>query len=180
MRDSYEILDSAMERILRYHPKAKAKLMPIYPKYRTPMMYGIFGFQTFLVSIITYAIFTEVWHWDVVIANAVSWVFATAFAFITNRLWVFTNCARGWRAFFKQLGSFSAGRIFTLLIEEFMLWFFIGELNLPNMPVKFVAQFVVIATNYFVSNLIVFRSKGRTERMIREYEESGADESMKI
>ena len=91
------------------------------------------------------------------IANALSWVFATIFAFVTNRRYVFVSHAKGIVAFLIQMWSFSTGRLITLFIEEWMLYFFIGRLDLPNMPVKLCSQFIVIALNYMFSKLIVFR-----------------------
>jgi putative flippase GtrA len=91
------------------------------------------------------------------ISNAISWIFATYFAFVTNRRFVFTKHVKGIYAFFRQLVGFSAGRLITLGIEEAMLYFFIGCLKWPNMPVKFMSQFIVIALNYVFSKLIVFR-----------------------
>lgn len=159
LKNPNDLLDQFMERAFRNHPNGRAKVMPLYAKYKQLMMYGIFGLQTFLVSIGSYALFTEAWGWNIMLANALSWVFATYFAFITNRKFVFVTHVTGIYAFFHQLIGFSAGRVLTLGIEEWMLWFFIGRLRWPNMPVKFMSQFIVIALNYVFSNLIVFRSK---------------------
>ena len=51
------------------------------------------------------------------------------------------------------------GRLFTLGIEECMLFFCIEVYHMPNMIVKFFAQIVVIALNYLISKLFVFRRK---------------------
>ena len=45
------------------------------------------------------------------------------------------------------------------MIEEGMLYYFVGCLHGHNVSVKLVAQVVVIVANYFVSKLIVFRRK---------------------
>ena len=65
----------------------------------------------------------------------------------------------GVKAFCLQLWSFSFGRFITLMIEEGMLYYFVGCLHGHNVSVKLVAQVVVIVANYFVSKLIVFRRK---------------------
>ena len=45
-------------------------------------------------------------------------------------------------------------------MEEWMLFFLIEMKGLPNMLVKFFSQIVVIALNYLISKLIVFRRNG--------------------
>ena len=157
MKRPYDMLDSTFEWCFKNHPNARAKMYPIYRKNRELACYGIFGIGTFLISIFTYALLTENFSWNILVSNALSWVFATAFAFVTNRRYVFVSHAKGLKAFLLQAWSFSAGRLFTLAIEEWMLYFFIGKLDLPNMPVKFCSQFIVIALNYLFSKLIVFR-----------------------
>ena len=159
MKTPYELLDAIFERGFRNHPVGRKKMYPVYLRFRELMCYGIFGLFTFLISIFTYALFTEKFGWNVLVANALSWIFATAFAFITNRRYVFVSHASGFKEFSKQLWSFSAGRLATLGIEEVMLYVFITKLGLPNMLIKFCSQFIVIALNYVFSKLIVFRKK---------------------
>ncbi len=153
-----QLLDSIFCWLFSKFPRTRG-LEPYYKKYKELMLYAIFGFGTFVISIVTYWLFTESFGWYIVIANAMSWVFATAFAFITNRKYVFVNHPAGVFAFFYQLGTFSTGRLFTLGIEEFMLVFFIKLLQQPNMPVKFFSQVIVIVLNYIFSKLWVFRKK---------------------
>ena len=45
------------------------------------------------------------------------------------------------------------------MIEEGMLYCFVGRLHWHNVSVKLAAQVVVIMANYFVSKLIVFRRR---------------------
>lgn len=132
---------------------------PYYVRYKEFWLYALFGLGTVLISVGMYALLTERLQMGILIANAISWIFATLFAFLTNRTWVFTSHVRGVRAFFVQLGSFFCGRFITLVIEEWMLFFFIGVMAFPNMTVKFISQAVVILLNYLVSKWIVFRRK---------------------
>lgn len=132
---------------------------PLYNRYRELWLYALFGLGTVIINLSVYSIFTEGMKVGILISNAIAWVFATLFAFFTNRRWVFISHARGWKAFLLQLGSFCFGRAITLFIEEWALFFFIGILKFPNMLVKTIALVVVIALNYLVSKLIVFRKR---------------------
>ena len=153
-----EIMDAVAGKLFA-RSKKLAELEPVYKRHKTFLLYTIFGLGTVIVALISYWLFTEVFHWYFLIGNVVSWFFATAFAFYTNRQYVFTKRARGVYAFFWQLGGFFFGRAITLFIEDWILLFFVGIIHLPNMPVKVAAQLIVIALNWVVSKLIVFRKK---------------------
>ncbi len=153
MRGKNDFFDRLMRR------KVLARFRPFYNRYKEMLLYVFFGCGTFLISVLTYALFTEIFFWDILFANAVAWIFATLFAFFTNRTWVFASHAVGVKAFLLQIGSFSLGRFLTLLIEEWMLFFFVGQLGLSNMFIKLIAQIVVIILNYVLSKLIVFRKR---------------------
>ena len=153
MRNKNDIFDRLMKK-----PCMK-RFRPYYFRYKEMLLYAFFGGGTVLISVSTYALMTELFLWHILLANAVAWIFATLFAFFTNRTWVFASHATGVRAFFLQLGSFGFGRFLTLMIEEGMLYYFVGRLRFPNMGVKAVAQVVVIILNYLVSKLIVFRRR---------------------
>lgn len=132
---------------------------PIYYKYREMWLYALFGLGTVLINLFVYSLFTETIDLGVLVANAIAWVFATLFAFYTNRRWVFVLHPKGVYAFFIQLGGFCTGRLITLGIEELMLFFCIEVYHMPNMIVKLTAQIIVIALNYLISKLIVFRRR---------------------
>lgn len=153
MRNRNDIFDRLMAK------KCMARFRPYYFRYKEMLLYAFFGGGTVLISVGSYALLTEFFLWNILFANALAWVFATLFAFFTNRTWVFVSHAVGVKAFFLQLGSFSFGRFLTLMIEEGMLYFFVGRCNFPNVGVKVVTQVIVIVLNYMISKLIVFRRR---------------------
>ena len=55
--------------------------------------------------------------------------------------------------------SLFGGRVATLLLEELMIYVLITRMQFPNLPVKVVAQVVVIILNYVISKLFVFKAK---------------------
>ena len=59
----------------------KVTLPDLLQKYRQVLLYGIFGFATFLVSMATYALSYRVLGLNVLVANVISWVCAVLFAF---------------------------------------------------------------------------------------------------
>lgn len=148
-----DIFDRIMEN------KIFAPLMPIYTKYKEFILYAFFGGFTFLVSILSFSFFNTVLGMNELIANVWSWIASVLFAFFTNRVWVFNSPTDSVEEFIKQMISFCAGRFVTLVIEEVILFVFITMLGYPNMAVKIMAQIIVIATNYVISKMVVFRTR---------------------
>ena len=128
-----------------------------YKKNKEILLYLFFGGLTFLVSIISYAFFNIQIGWNALVANIGSWILAVAFAYITNRIWVFDSDASTAADFIKEITSFIGGRVATLVIEELILFIFITNLGMNSMLVKIVAQVIVIVLNYVISKLIVFK-----------------------
>ena len=167
MKKTKDFFDRAFYRMLQKPPKTKV-LRPYYLKYKEMLLYMFFGIGTFLIAIYSYMFFTERMGVNVLIGNAISWVFATTFAFLTNRTWVFVNHAKGVKAFFLQMGSFFFGRFITLVIEEEMLHVLVLQQGLPNMPIKLLSQIIVIVLNYLISKLLVFRKRSIFLHRIRQ------------
>ena len=120
---------------------------PFYKAHKEVLLYLFFGGLTFVVSIVSYALFVRVLRMDALIANVFSWILAVAFAYVTNRTWVFMSNATTREAVAKEIGKFVSGRIATLLVEEAILLVFVKLLHFDSMAVKVVAQVIVILLN---------------------------------
>lgn len=127
---------------------------PFYKKNKEILLYLFFGGLTFLVSISSYAVFNIRIGWNALTANIASWILAVAFAYVTNRTWVFESSTDRGSNLIKEITGFVGGRIATLVIEELILFIFITELKMNSILIKIVAQVVVIALNYVISKLV--------------------------
>ncbi len=148
------------DRIMSWRMLAFAR--PIYQKYKEILLYLLFGALTTLVNVVVFFAFTEWIVLDVLVANAIAWVAAVLFAYLTNRTWVFASRARSASALAREILSFCGGRVLTLLFEEAMIWLFIKRLGLYAMAVKLVAQIAIVVLNYLISKLLVFRKRKET------------------
>lgn len=127
---------------------------PFYKKNKEILLYLFFGGLTFLVSISSYAVFNIRIGWNALTANIASWMLAVAFAYVTNRTWVFESSTDRGSNLIKEITSFVGGRIATLVFEELILFIFITELEMNSILIKIVAQVVVIALNYVISKFV--------------------------
>lgn len=135
--------------------------------------YIIFGLLTTAVNFIVYFTVTAVFgDHTYLAANVAAWVVAVAFAYVTNKLFVFDSKSWDKSAVVRELGAFVSARVFSLLVEEAGLYVMIGiwrfdrfVIDLAVMQigggtiVKLFMQFVVIVMNYVFSKLVIFRKK---------------------
>ena len=108
------------------------KIWSLYHKYEEVINYLIVGVLTTIVSLgVKYLLlFTFLDASNAVelqIAVIISWVCAVAFAYVTNRIFVFKSKNKN---YFKEISSFVSGRILTLLMEMAIMWFFVTLLKL--------------------------------------------------
>ena len=133
----------------------------LYLKYREQITYLIVGGLTTVVSLATYwlcvnTVLDPKQPLQLQAANVISWICAVAFAYFTNRRFVF--CSRE-RNRLKEAGKFVLSRLTTLGMEMVIMGIGVSLLGFPDKPVKLVAQVIIIIANYVLSKLLVFRQK---------------------
>ena len=128
-------------------------------KHRELVVYLVCGFLTFVVSMVVYALLSEVFKINVLVANIITWIIAVYFAFSVNRKFVFRSNGN----FTSELIQFYLGRVVTLVVEQAMLYIFIIRLMFNNMTIKSIAQVVIIILNYIISKFIVFKKEKSSE-----------------
>lgn len=144
-------------------------------KYKELILYVIFGVLT---TIVNYAVYfgCKALHLPYQPATVIAWIAAVAFAYITNRIWVFESKTCGAKAILKEIVLFVGARLFSLVLELIIM--FIGmdllsagertiilldkTLPLGEFITKTVAQIVIIVSNYIFSKLVIFRKKRET------------------
>lgn len=138
------------------------KFKPFYQRRKDLVLYAFFGILTTAVSFIAFWI-SEILLKNIpyheFISNTFSWIFAVEFAFFTNRRWVFHSPTKTFYAFIRQMALFYTGRLFSFLVETFILWVFVTILDFNALLIKAFATLVVLIMNYVISKLVVFRQK---------------------
>ena len=135
-------------------------------KYKNIILYIIFGGMTTVVdwsiSFLLYYLWGEAIDATPILlhgANVIAWAAAVAFAYVTNRIWVFESKRRGFVPILGEIVAFAGGRVVTLLLQEAIMGIFCTWLGLSEYLFKIVAAVLVIILNYFISKLLVFRKK---------------------
>src|SRR5574344_1082956 len=141
------------------------KIIKIYKKYEEIINYLIVGVLTTLVSLgikwlLLFTVLNPKNPFQLQTAIIISWICAVLFAYVTNRIFVFKSKSK---KILKEIASFFAARILTLLMEMFIMWFFVTLLKLNSNKWVFIwtliVQVLVTIFNYIFSKLFVFKKK---------------------
>ena len=111
-----------------------------------------------MLNLVLFVLFNSRLKINELVANVICWVICVLFQFFTNRTWVFQSQNNAEQSFFKQIFSFFGGRVFTLVVEELILFIFITLLMFNALTVKITAQVITIVLNYIISKFYVFKT----------------------
>ena len=136
---------------------------------RETVTYLIFGLLTTVINYAVFWLFLKILgDAAALIANVVAFVFATSFAYVTNKLFVFQS--RSWKSTVvrKEILSFLSARVLSFLFEEVGLFVCANLLKLGRHTVwgidgimlsKIVLSLVVVAINYVLSKFLIFKDQ---------------------
>lgn len=133
------------------------KLKQLWKRHKELILYVFFGGCTTLINIISYFACRELMHLPVVPADVLAWLVSVIFAYVTNKLFVFES--KSWRLMLvlKEGAVFLAARVFSLGVDVAMLYVTVTVLGWWELPMKVLANVVVIVINYIFSKWIIFR-----------------------
>lgn len=140
-------------------------ILNIYKAHKEVILYLIFGVLTTIVSLVVkYALLFTILEatnaLELQVAVIISWISAVLFAYFTNRKFVFESKTKNK---LKEFVNFVIARIATLLLEMFIMWFFVTllELNSNLYVVIFtlISQVLIIIGNYILSKIFVFKEE---------------------
>ncbi len=160
------MIDKIEDFCLKILEKIKLKkLADWYRKHQETMRYLIFGGLTTIVNILVYIIFAKVIlnritieELKVNISEAIAFIAGVAFAYVTNKIYVFDSKTENKKQLFKEIASFTGCRVFTELISLLMMNMAIW-LSINDVFMKIIANIVVIVLNYIFSKIWIFRKK---------------------
>lgn len=137
----------------------KKKICDLIKKYWDILTYLFFGGLTTLVNFLVYF---PLFHWlqiPAAVSNAIAWVVAVAFAYLTNKPFVFRSHDWSWKTVGPELTKFVGCRIGSGFLETAILFVTVDYLNWNGIVWKVVTSVIVVILNYLASKLLVFRKK---------------------
>ena len=125
-------------------------------KYGDVLSYLFFGALTTLVNYLIYLPCYNLLHWSASFSNAVAWVGAVAFAFITNKPFVFKSHDWSWNVLWPELTKFLGCRIGSGVLETAIIFLTVDLLAWNGNVMKIITSVLVVVLNYFGSKRLVF------------------------
>lgn len=184
-------MKSIKEKLIKIFSQMKTKegRRELLKNNRELILYLIFGVLTTVVSIASYAVFRAVFpdaqsvpawlSWiftltsrfgiesSTVLPNILSWILASTFAFITNRIIVFKSENKAFGKVVLEALRFYASRISTLLVDILIMFLLVDLTGIHaawyELLAKIFSNVVVIILNYIFSKIFVFRKSKKSE-----------------
>lgn len=130
-----------------------------FKKYKESIMYIVFGVLTVLINIISYIALTRIFEINYMTSNALAWIIAVLFAYITNKFFVFESNSVNLAFLIKEFSAFVSCRLFSGLMEMVLMYVMIDMMCINDFLVKVFTNVLVVVLNYILSKLIIFKKQ---------------------
>ena len=131
----------------------------LWTKYKSLIMYAIFGGLTTVVNMVSYYLSYNVLHIPNVPSTIIAWILAVLFAFITNKLWVFDSPSFDKQTLLHEIPTFFGARLATGILDVVIMYLAVDVAHMNPTVWKLISNVLVIIINYVASKLIIFRKK---------------------
>ena len=135
------------------------KLKQLIVKYYDILAYLIFGVLTTVVNYLVYLPCYNLLALPAVISNVIAWVVAVAFAYVTNKPFVFRSHDWSAKTVVPELTKFVGTRVASGGMESAIIWIAVDLLGGNGNLWKLLTSVLVVVLNYIGSKLLVFRKK---------------------
>ena len=128
-------------------------------KYEDVILYLFFGGLT---TVVNYIVYLPCLYWmgfSAALSNMIAWAVAVAFAYLTNKPFVFKSHDWSLKTVMPELTKFLGCRIGSGVLETLILMVAVDFLHWNGFLWKLFTQILVIILNYIGSKLLVFKKK---------------------
>lgn len=133
------------------------KLRALIEKHYDILAYLFFGVLTTVVNYIVYLPCYNLLHFSAAISNVIAWVAAVAFAYLTNKPFVFRSHDWSAKTVVPELAKFVGSRVASGALETGIIFVTVDCLLWNGNVMKLVTSVLVVILNYVASKLLVFR-----------------------
>ena len=135
------------------------KIKALIQKHYDILVYLVFGVLTTAVNYIVYLPCYNLLHLSSAVSNTIAWVVAVAFAYVTNKPFVFHSHDWSVKTVVPELTRFVGTRLGSGGLETLILLVFVDLLHGNGNLWKLLTSVLVVVINYIGSKLLVFRKK---------------------
>ena len=134
-----------------------AKIRDLLVKYQDIISYLFFGVLTTVVNFLVYYPLTNMLGINATVSNMIAWVVSVAFAFVTNKPFVFKSYDWSAKVAVPELYKFVGTRVGSGMLETAMIFLLVDLLRFDGNIVKLAVSVLVVIINYVGSKLLVFK-----------------------
>lgn len=121
------------------------------------VIYLVFGVLTTVVNYLVYLPLYNLAGCSAAVSNVIAWAAAVAFAYLTNKPFVFHSHDWSLGTVIPELGKFVSCRLTSGAMETAIIFLTVDMLGWNGNIWKLVTSVLVVIFNYFASKLLVFR-----------------------
>ena len=135
------------------------KIIALVRQHWEVLSYLIFGVLTTVVNYMVYLPVYNLMSLSAALSNAIAWVVAVAFAYLTNKPFVFKSHDWSAKTVIPELTKFVGCRVASGAAETLILLLTVDILHWNGNLWKLLTSVLVVILNYIASKLVVFRKK---------------------
>ena len=135
------------------------KIKNLITKHYDVLAYLFFGGLTTVVNYVVYAPCYYLLNIGGAVSNVIAWVVAVAFAYLTNKPFVFKSHDWSWKVVGPELAKFVGCRVGSGVLETAIIFLTVDLLAWNGLVMKLLTSVLVVILNYFGSKLLVFRKQ---------------------
>ena len=132
-------------------------IFQIIKKYEDIVLYGFFGVCTTIINLISYFFFYNILKFSNVASTCIAWIIAVAFAYITNKIFVFKSKSFNFDILVKEILSFFGCRFLTGILDVVIMFFSVDVYCQNSTLWKVISNILVIVLNFLLGKLVVFK-----------------------
>ena len=135
------------------------KIYSLVLRYWDILSYLFFGVLTTVVNYLVYLPCYNILGLSAVVSNGIAWVVAVAFAYLTNKPFVFKSHDWSAKTVIPELTKFVSCRLASGIAETMILLVTVDILHWNGNLWKLITSVLVVILNYFASKFLVLRHK---------------------
>lgn len=135
------------------------KIKALFVKYYDILVYLVFGVLTTVVNYLIYLPCYNLLGLSSSVSNVMAWVVAVAFAYVTNKPFVFHSHDWSRETVIPELSKFIGTRLGSGGLETVILLIAVDWFGMNGNLWKIVTSVLVVIINYVGSRFLVFRKK---------------------
>jgi putative flippase GtrA len=138
---------------MKLFDRIKKTIYFVWSKYKSFILYSLIGSTGASLDFLLFLLFTNVFDWNIFVANIISVSLGVIDSFVLNVLFNFKVRDK---LFLRFISFYSVGMV-GLGLSSLILKIFVSDLGFERTIVKFLSIIVVVIVQYSLNKLISFR-----------------------